>query len=60
MTRREESIEEGGADPAVGGKILLWKGFPKGLVDDQVLVATDVDWPQPAGAGGEMEAAKAG
>lgn len=40
------------------GKILLWKGFPKGLVDDQLLGATEADGPQTTGAGGEVEAAK--
>lgn len=52
MARREESMEAG---CAAAGKILLWKGFPKGLVDDHVLGATDADGPQTAGAGGEAE-----
>lgn len=60
MTRREESMEEAGVGPARGGKILLWKGFPKELVDDQVLGATAGDAPQAAGAGGETEAANEG
>lgn len=58
MTRREESIGGGWEDIAEVGKILLWKGFPKGLVDDQVLGATEADGPQTTGPGGEVEAAK--
>lgn len=51
-------MEGGWADIAGAGKILLWKGFPKGLVDDQVLGGTDADGPQTTGAGGEVEAVK--
>lgn len=41
-----------------GGKIVLWKGFPNGLVADQQLGAADTDEPQTAGAEGEVEATK--
>lgn len=57
-TRREESIEGDWVDTAEAGKILLWKGFPKEPVEDQVLGTTDADGPQTTGAGGEAEAAK--
>lgn len=38
--------------------MLLWKGFPKELVEDHVLGATEAEGPQMAGAGGEGDAAK--